>query len=160
MSVKSGQGNTATIHTVVVTTRVEVTVVKVNPETSQSVCVGQLHTNAPVTGDCPFNKCSLLCAEKKGHSKSAEHVYRFTSDSDEQVSDADMYNIGSSDGASSDSCTSDESVVAVCTCGAERRAHKRGCPLSSRRGRTLFSPPSSSMVSALPRALVRICPRR
>ena len=103
--------------------------------------------------DCPINKCSLLCAEKKGHSKSAEDVYRFTSDSDEQVSDADMYNIGSSDGASSDSCTSDESVVAVCTCGAERRAHKRGCPLSSRRGRTLFPPPSSSVVSALPRAL-------
>ena len=80
-------------------------------------------------------------------------MYRFTSDSDEQVSDADMYNIGSSDGASSDSCTSDESVVAVCTCGAERRAHKRGCPLSSRRGRTLFPPPSSSVVSAMPRAL-------
>ena len=103
--------------------------------------------------DCPFNKRSRVCAEKKGHSKSAEDVYRFTSDSDEQVSDADMYNIGSSDGASSDSCTSDESVVAVCTCGAERRAHKRGCPLSSRRGRTLFPPPSSSVVSALPRAL-------
>ena len=103
--------------------------------------------------DCPFNKRSRLCAEKKGHSKSAEDVYRFTSDSNEQVSDADMYNIGSSDCASSDSCTSDESVVAVCTCGAERRAHKRGCPLSSRRGRTLFPPPSSSVVSALPRAL-------
>ena len=103
--------------------------------------------------DCPFNKRSLLCAEKKGHSKSPEDVYRFTSDSDEQVSDADLFNIGSSDGASSDSCTSDESVVAVCRCGAERRAHKRGCPLSSRRGRTLFPPPSSSVVSALPRAL-------
>ena len=72
--------------------------------------------------DCPFNKRSLLCAEKKGHSKSAEDVYRFTSDSDE-VSDADLYNIGSLDGASSDSCTSEESVVAVCKCGAERRAH-------------------------------------
>ena len=107
--------------------------------------------------DCPFNKRSLLCAEKKGHSKSAEDVYRFTSDSDEEVSDADLYNIGSLDGASSDSCTSEESVVAVCTCGAERRAHKRGCPLSSRIGRTLFPPPSSSVVSALPRALESEC---
>ena len=83
-------------------------------------------------------------------------MYRYTSDSDE-VSDADLFDIGSLDDASSDSCTSEESVVAVCTCGAERRAHKRDCPLSSRRGRTLFPPPSSSVVSALPRALESEC---
>ena len=44
-----------------------------------------------------------------------------------------------SDGDSSDS----ESIS--CTCGAEGRAHKRDCPLSSRNrmsGRTLFPSPS------------------
>ena len=132
------------------------TVVKVNHETSRSVVrVGQPHTSARVT-DCPFNKRSLLCTEKKNLSERAEIVYRYTSDSDE-VSDADLFDIGSLDDASSDSCTSEESVVAVCTCGAERRAHKRGYPLSSRRGRTLFPPPSSSVVSALPRALESEC---
>ena len=80
--------------------------------------------------DCPFNKHSLLCTEKKGHSKSVDDVYMFTSDSDKQVSDADMYNIGSLYGASSDSCTSKESVGTVCMCGAERRGH------------TLFPPPA------------------
>ena len=84
-------------------------------------------------------------------------MYRYTSDSDEEVSDADLFDIASLDDALSDSCTSEESVVAVCTCGAERRAHKRGCPLSSRRGRTLFPPLSSSVVSALPRALESEC---
>ena len=65
--------------------------------------------------------------------------------------------IASLDDASSDSCTSKESVVPVYTCGAERRTHKRGCSLSSRRGRTLFPPLSSSVVSALPRALESEC---
>ena len=44
-----------------------------------------------------------------------------------------------SDGGSSDSET------ISCTCGAEGRAHKRDCPLSSRNcmsGRTLFPAPS------------------
>ena len=64
MSVKSGQGNTATIHTVVVTTRVEATVVKVNPKTSQSVCVGQLHTNAPVT-ETALSTSAAFCVPKR-----------------------------------------------------------------------------------------------
>ena len=103
--------------------------------------------------DCPLNKRSLLCTKKKQLSERAELLYRYTSDSDEEVSDADLFDVASLDDASSDSCTSEESVVDVCMCGAERRAHKRGCPLSSRRGRTLFPPLSSSVVSALPRAL-------
>ena len=35
----------------------------------------------------------------------------------------------------------DNSLASMCTCGAEGRAHKRGCPMSSRKrypGRTLF----------------------
>ena len=92
------------------------TVVKVNPETSKCVRVGQPHTNARVT-ETALSTSAAFCVPKRRAIQSAEDVYKFTSDSDKQVSDADMYNIGSSDGASSDSCTSDESVVAVCTCG-------------------------------------------
>ena len=41
--------------------------------------------------DCPLNKRSLLCTEKKNLSERAELIYRYTSDSDEEVSDADLF---------------------------------------------------------------------
>ena len=84
--------------------------------------MGQTHTNARVT-ETALSTSAAFCVPKRRAIQSAEDVYRFTSDYDEEVSDADLYNIGSLDGASSDSCTSEESVVAVCKCGAERRAH-------------------------------------
>ena len=123
------------------------------PRDKQKCACGSTTHKRSSHRDCLFNKRSLLCTKKKNLSERAELVYRYNSDSDEEVSDADLFIIGSLDDASSDSCTSEESVVAVCTCGAERRAHKRGCPLSSGRGRTLFSTASRSVVSALPRAL-------
>ena len=71
-------------------------------------------------------------------------------ESGEEISDDELSDLGGLHDASSDSCASE---VDVCTCGAETQAHKRGCPLSSRSGRTLFPPPSSSGASALPSAL-------
>ena len=45
-----------------------------------------------------------------------------------------------------DSSESEEIDIDICMCGAEGRAHKRGCPLSYRNrlpGRTLFPPPNN-----------------
>ena len=94
--------------------------------------------------DCPHNKSK---AKREGQLQSAR-TYGYTSESFEDMSDDNSSHSGCWDGALSDSCSSEESVVEVCTCGAERRAHKRGCPLSSRSSRTLFPPPSSSSSSA------------
>ena len=44
-------------------------------------------------------------------------------------------------------------MVNMCVCGAERRGHKRTCPLSSRSARTLFPRSSSSGAAALPSTL-------
>ena len=46
----------------------------------------------------------------------------------------------------SDSSMCEEVLIDICVCGAEGRAHKRGCPLSYRNrlpGRTLFPPPNN-----------------
>ena len=99
--------------------------------------------------DCPFNKAN----KKDGQSKSATRVLGHVSESGEEISDDELSDLGGLHDASSDSCASEACVVDVCTCGAETRAHKRGCPLSYRSGRTLFPPPSSSGASALPSAL-------
>ena len=65
--------------------------------------------------DCPFNKCSILCTEKKGHSKSAVHVYMYTSDPDEEVSNIDLFDTSSLDESSSNSCTREDKMV-LCVC--------------------------------------------
>ena len=54
-----------------------------------------------------------------------------------------------SDDSMTDVDTDDD--VCECTCGAQCRAHKRSCPMSSRGrypGRALFLPPSNSEVHA------------
>ena len=93
-------------------------------------------------------------SQQKGRPvKSATRVLGHVSESGEEISDDELSDLGGLHDASSDSCASEECVVDVCTCGAETRAHKRGCSLSYRSGRTLFPPPSSSGASALPSAL-------
>ena len=60
-----------------------------------------------------------------------------------QSSDA-LSDVSCLDDSLSDVCClgdDDNSLASMCTCGAEGRAHKRGCPMSSRKrypGRTLF----------------------
>ena len=94
--------------------------------------------------DCPFNKTS---DKKDGQSETSTLVLGHVSESGEEISYDDLSDLGGFSSAS------EESVVVVCTCGAERRAHKRTCPLSCRSGHTLSPPPSSSGAAALPSAL-------
>ena len=98
--------------------------------------------------DCPFNKRH---ANKEPHTVNSEDELIASSESDETVSDRDS--LESSEGT----CISDsDSVIITCTCGAEGRAHKRDCPLSSRNrmfGRTLFAAPSECEVQAAPTKL-------
>ena len=96
--------------------------------------------------DCPSNKTH---ANKEPHSdNSADEMIPDSEAMSESVlleSGEDM-----SDGDSSDSET------ITCTCGAEGRAHKRDCPLSSRNrmsGRTLFPAPSEPEAQADPSKL-------
>ena len=98
--------------------------------------------------ECPFYKGR---ANKEPHSdKSVEEVVP-ASESGEALSDSDL--LESSEMSDSDSSDS-ESMS--CTCGAEGRAHKRDCPLSSRNrmsGRTLFPSPSEPEAHAEPSML-------
>ena len=87
--------------------------------------------------------------EHKGHAKKEAH-----SDSpvEELISDSESGE-GIADGDSSDS---EKIQIDYCTCGAEGRAHKRGCLLSYRNplsGRTLFPAPSNPEAHADPRTL-------
>ena len=86
--------------------------------------------------DCPFNKKR---ENKEPHPDNEQLIP--DSESDETMSVSDLLESGDdmSNGGSSDSET------ISCTCGAEGRAHKRDCPLSSRNrmsGCTLFPAPS------------------
>ena len=74
------------------------------------------------------------------------------SESDEAMSDRDSLESGE-DISDSDSSNS---VIITCTYGAEGRAHKRDCPLSSRNrmsGRILFAAPNEPKAQAAPRKL-------
>jgi hypothetical protein len=88
--------------------------------------------------DCPFRKCR---AAKGAH---PDHTA-------EEVIPAPESGEDTSTGDSSDS---QESAIDSCMCGAEGRAHKRGCPLSYRNrlppGRALFPAPSNPRAHADP----------
>ena len=82
--------------------------------------------------DFPFNKSR---ANKEPHSDNSVDELIADSESDEVMSDS--VSLESGEGINS----SESEVIFSCTCGAEGRAHKRDCPLSSRNhssGRTLF----------------------
>ena len=99
--------------------------------------------------DCPLKKN----AKKESQSQNAQ--VRYADASDIEVSSDDFSDSGGWIGASSDSCASEESVFTLCTCGAEGRAHKKGCPQNSRKlysGRTLFSETSSLLRVSSPKA--------
>ena len=99
--------------------------------------------------DCPFNKKRGACTMRPKNVTPA-------------LKEGLQADIGStsSEGASSVVHCSDDAMTDVvtdadvceCTCGAEGRAHKRNCPMSSRGrypGRALFPPPSNSEVHAI-----------
>ena len=101
--------------------------------------VGQTHTHVPATESARSTKP----CQQKAHTdrdNSGDELIAY-SESDEAMSDRDSLESGE-DISGSDSS---DSVIITCTCGAEGRAHKRDCPLSSRNrmsGRTLFPAPS------------------
>ena len=88
--------------------------------------------------DCQFNKSR---ANKEPHSDNSRNELIADSESDEAMSDTDL--LGSGEGMSSGGSSDSKNIS--CTCVAERRAHKRDCPLSPRNcisGRNLFPAPS------------------
>ena len=98
--------------------------------------------------DCPFRKSR---AKKGAH---PDHTA-------EEVIPASETGEDTSNGDSSDS---QESEIDSCTCGAEGRAHKRGCPLSYRNhlppGHALFPAPSNPRAHADPSVLEPEVPQR
>ena len=78
--------------------------------------------------DCLFHK---IRAKKDDHSDGTAEELITDSESGEYITGGD---------------SSESEEIDICTCGAEGRAHKRGCPLSYRNrlpGRTLFPPPNN-----------------
>ena len=102
--------------------------------------------------DCPFNKGITLSQMEDGfinlvpahvdcseHSESGEEIMCTDSDTDE----------------SSDIGCPDDDIIsgASCTCGAGGRAHKKNCPMNSRKrypGHALFPPPGNTESSPMP----------
>ena len=99
--------------------------------------------------DCPFNKKRGTCTMRP---KNANPALR-------EGLEADVGSTLSEDASSVVRCSDDamtgvdtDDDVCQCTCGAQGRAHKRNCPMSSRGrypGRALFPPPSNSEVDAI-----------
>ena len=102
--------------------------------------------------DCPFKryKGSSVRAKRGDKSGTAMPLHEGEPEANEENS---LSGVQSSDALSDVSCLDDSlsdvcclgdddnSLASMCTCGAEGRAHKRGCPMSSRKrypGRTLF----------------------
>ena len=81
--------------------------------------------------DCPFNKKNLkggVSEDDKGSENSDVIDY-----SEDGMSDAASEDRLSSSECPSDWCFEDDIICDnICTCGAESRAHKKSCPLSSR----------------------------
>ena len=112
--------------------------------------VGQAHTNARATKTVLSRdtrvavsvlrgetNLGLPCLCMKGNQRQTKRAHCQSSDALSDVSCLD-------DSLSDVCCLGDDdnSLASMCTCGAEGRAHKRGCPMSSRKrypGRTLFA---------------------